>query len=157
MTPSCSQIRCFKTSRVTPLCLFLFKWWQLHLKLIKEKSQGSPQWWPYKLVGWWIWADGEENSQAAWARAYFLLFFSERLLAFQSALPKNVSSLVHESQNASAGAHTKQLEWGCNKRKWWQFGPESLLFISSFTENLLSSPDLQSRQLNCLLISLFSS
>lgn len=40
---------------LTPICLFLLKWWWFHLMLIKEKSQGSPQWWPCKLSnahGW---------------------------------------------------------------------------------------------------------
>lgn len=39
-------------------------------------------------------------------------FFSDRLSAFQSALLKNVST----NQNASAGAHTRQLERDCKKK-----------------------------------------
>lgn len=74
MTPSCSQMRCFKSSRGTHSAFFLRKWFQSHLKLIKLKSQGSPQWWPYKLDGWWIWADGEENSQAAFSVRGFQRF-----------------------------------------------------------------------------------
>lgn len=42
-------------------------------------------------------------------------FFQWQAFSFRSALPKHVSSSADESRNATAGAHTKQLERDCKK------------------------------------------
>lgn len=70
--------------------------------------------------------------------------FQWQAFSFGSALPKFVSSSVHESRNATTAAHTKQLG-----RERQQKGSDNgctlvLELRSSFTENLLSPPGLLS-------------
>lgn len=133
----------------------------------KEKSQGSPQRRPCKLsnshgCGWWIWA---ENSQSAWTLPSFFqvqTFFQWQAFSFSECSSQKRAArctnrrtpLLMLIQDNWKGTEKKK-KW----RKWWRlyFGPEALLFISSFIENLLSSADLLSWQLNRFPLFLWSS
>lgn len=127
----------------------------------KKKSQGSPLWWPapYKLSS----SARLMNPSGVWGkllssiRSYFPSkikpFFSGRLSAFGVLFPNMwTARRMNHGTLLPALIQNNWKETAKKEWSWLHFGPEAPLFISSFTENLLSSLDLLSWQLNCFLL-----